>query len=92
MCIHHDIILTGKVQGVWCRKYISDKAKSLGITGYTKNLPDGTVYVEAESVDPEKLKEFEKWLFICSPLSKVEEVIVREKGDCRGYTGFDIKK
>lgn len=92
MCKHYEISIKGKVQGVWCRKYIQDKAKELGITGFTQNMPDGSVYVEAEAQDEKNLLQFIKWLYQCSPLSKVEEVIILNVSPCKEYVSFEIKK
>ncbi len=42
------IVVNGLVQGVGFRYFTFRKAKELGLTGFVKNLPDGTVEVEAE--------------------------------------------
>lgn len=46
MMVH--IIVIGLVQGVGFRYFTFKKARELGVTGYVKNLPDGTVEIEAE--------------------------------------------
>lgn len=38
----------GKVQGVGYRYFVLRKAEPLGLTGYVRNDPDGSVYVVAE--------------------------------------------
>lgn len=76
------IIITGKVQGVYFRKYTQWKAEELGITGFVRNEPDGTVLIEAEGA-PDALEAMEKWCHLGSPLSKVESVqysAIEEKG------------
>lgn len=50
----------GKVQGVGFRYYTHKKANELGILGFVKNMPDGSVYIEAEG-DPVKLEQFIGW-------------------------------
>ena len=42
------IIVVGHVQGVGFRYYTFKRAREIGVTGYVKNLPDGTVEIEAE--------------------------------------------
>lgn len=42
------IVVIGLVQGVGFRYFTFKKARELGVTGYVKNLPDGTVEIEAE--------------------------------------------
>jgi acylphosphatase len=44
----YKIQVTGQVQGVGFRWSAATEARSLGITGYIKNLPNGSVHIEAE--------------------------------------------
>jgi acylphosphatase len=69
-----------------------DKALELDIKGFTKNLPDGKVYVEAESDDDQKLSLFIDWLSTCSPLSEVKEVKIIKEDTCKNYKNFKILK
>lgn len=46
MMVH--MIVIGLVQGVGFRYFTFKRARELGVTGYVKNLPDGTVEIEAE--------------------------------------------
>jgi len=41
------LTISGLVQGVGYRYYIYGQASSLGITGYTRNLPNGQVEIVA---------------------------------------------
>jgi len=43
-----NIIVTGKVQGVGFRFFVQENAIISGLSGWTRNLPDGTVEIEAE--------------------------------------------
>ncbi len=72
------ITVTGKVQGVWFRKYTVEKANELGVTGYVRNLPDESVYILATGSE-EQLNAFSQWCYTGSPKSKVEQVIVKEE-------------
>lgn len=42
------ILLFGRVQQVGFRYFVFNLAAELGIVGFVKNQPDGSVYVEAE--------------------------------------------
>lgn len=65
--------IEGRVQGVWFRESTRREAEPLGISGYARNLPDGSVEVlacgEAAAVD--RLAE---WLHRGPPLAKVSRV------------------
>ena len=56
----YKIHVTGRVQGVGFRWSAANEARNLGITGYVKNLPDGSVYLEAEGYR-EQLNSFVEW-------------------------------
>ena len=87
--ILYQINVQGRVQGVWFRKYTLEKARSIGLTGFVKNEPDDSVYIEAEG-DLEQLNEFVSWLHRGSPLSRVTSVEY-EKGALENYDGFEVR-
>lgn len=49
-------VITGNVQGVGLRVFVVDNASKLGITGWVKNMADGTVEMEAQG-NPDKLDQ-----------------------------------
>jgi len=56
----YKIHVSGYVQGVGFRWSTVRAAKNFGITGFVKNLPDGSVYIEAEG-SAKQLKSFVDW-------------------------------
>lgn len=44
-------LVRGRVQGVGYRWFVSREADRLGLRGYARNLPDGTVEVVAQGPD-----------------------------------------
>jgi acylphosphatase len=40
--------VTGRVQGVFFRAEVRDRARSLGLAGWVRNAPDGSVEAELE--------------------------------------------
>jgi acylphosphatase len=43
-----EIKVFGRVQGVAFRWYTQHQARALGLTGWVRNLPDGSVRIQAE--------------------------------------------
>ncbi len=85
---HLTIIVSGKVQGVFYRAATREKAEELGVNGFVRNEPDGSVYVEAEGAE-EILYKFVKWCNVGPPRAQVQKVEV-VPGEVRGFIGFDI--
>jgi acylphosphatase len=69
--------VTGKVQGVWFRASTQEQAQALGLTGWTRNLPDGRVEVLACG-EREKLTLLLEWLKTGPELARVDEMIYEE--------------
>ena len=55
----YELILNGRVQGVFCRNYCSQYGRKLGIRGAASNLRDGTVQVLLDC-DEETVRKFIK--------------------------------
>lgn len=56
----YKIHVRGYVQGVGFRWSTVREADKRGITGFVKNMPDGSVYIEAEGSE-KQLKAFIDW-------------------------------
>ena len=89
MKAHHTLIIRGKVQGVFYRASARQKAEALNITGFAKNLPDGSVLIEAEG-EQDSLEEFALWCKKGPSQAEVKEVTVNKK-ELTGYLSFTIK-
>lgn len=84
-----NIIVRGKVQGVFFRQSAQMKAEELGLKGMVKNLPSGEVYVEAEG-ETENVEELIDWCRDEGSYSSIVTGIKVEEQDLKGYTRFDI--
>jgi len=84
--------VSGRVQGVGYRYYVTDRAREIGVTGYAKNLADGSVEVVAEGAEPD-LCEFIGSLYAQEdPVIRVDDVITGW-GDATGeFSGFGIRR
>lgn len=60
----------GRVQGVAFRAFVRREARRLGVAGWTRNAPDGTVEVEATAA-PDVLAAFEERLRQGPPAARV---------------------
>jgi len=85
------IIISGKVQHVYYRKFVTQALQRLSVQGYVRNLPDGTVEVVARIYDDEITRVTEA-LHQGSPLSQVTDVDVSviDEDDII-YDGFEIR-
>jgi len=84
------LVVHGTVQGVGYRWFVRETAQRLGVTGWVRNLPDGSVEGEAEAGDV-KLKEFVQSLKTRHPYAKVDSIDqtpVKSRGDA---TVFEIR-
>jgi acylphosphatase len=79
----------GKVQGVGFRYYTHKKAIELGLNGFVKNKPDGSVYVEVEG-NEDMVQSFINWCEagpMWARVSKVEQQFVPRFG----HTDFRVE-
>lgn len=90
MIKHISILISGSVQGVFFRASAKQKADELGIKGFVRNQPDGSVYIEAEG-DDERLKFFETWCKSGPPRANVEHTSIKE-GHLKHFSDFTIKR
>lgn len=67
----------GRVQGVSFRYYASREAARLGLAGWVRNAPDGTVEAEAEG-DPAAVDRFIAWARSGPPSAEVERAEVED--------------
>ena len=82
-------IVSGRVQGVFFRAWTREQAESLGLGGWVRNRPDGTVEVLAQG-DPDKLAQLEGRLHE-GPAAGVSSVEREEAADPPDREGFQIR-
>lgn len=87
---HINIVVSGKVQGVFFRASTKAVADQMGIKGFVKNEKDGSVYVEAEA-EQFILDAFIDWCKEGPEKSKVENVAVTD-GEFKNFRNFEVVK
>lgn len=77
-------IVSGRVQGVSYRASTAHEARRLGLVGWVRNLPDGSVELEAEGPS-DLVDQLLTWCHAGPPAARVMNVLVEE----REATGAD---
>jgi acylphosphatase len=77
-----NLIVRGRVQGVYFRASAQREARRLGLTGWVKNRADGSVEVLAEG-EEDQVKDFLAWAQHGPSTARVDKVDTR----WRSYTG-----
>ena len=78
--------ITGRVQGVWFRESMRREAERLGVDGWVRNRPDGSVEAVVQGAD-EAVAALVAWTKKGPPLAHVERIELSEtEGE---YSGFE---
>ncbi len=88
--IQSEFLIKGLVQGVGFRYFLSQKAETYGLTGWTRNNPDGTVtaVVEGAADDVDKLQT----ALNRGPSRSGVEKVIRKNSNYEGkFKNFDIR-
>jgi len=83
------MIAHGRVQGVGFRFFVREQAAPHGITGWVKNLPDGTVEILAEG-ENEVLDVFIDRIRKGPLFGRITELTVEWREPTNSYTRFGI--
>ncbi len=81
--------IRGRVQGVWFRGWTQDQARGLGLSGFARNLHDGSVEVLAQG--PRSATE--ALLEVCRkgpPSARVDEFSFTEEVPADDLAGFRV--
>lgn len=84
-----NIIVLGKVQGVFFRVCAKRKAEELKLAGWVKNAPNGKVEIAAEG-EEKNLKDLVKWCYTGPNGARVEKVAVKWEDYKGEFDGFKI--
>jgi acylphosphatase len=81
----------GRVQGVYFRAHCEDRARSLGLQGYVRNLADGSVEALFEG-ERELVEQCIEWNRGSQPAARVTRVDI-DWGTATGeYESFEIRR
>ncbi|MDI6916819.1 MAG: acylphosphatase [Thermoplasmatales archaeon] len=79
----------GRVQGVFFRSNTERKAIEMGVNGYVRNMPDGSVEAVFEG-NESRVKEIIDWCSKNIRAARVTHVDVKYE-DAEGFDGFEIR-
>ena len=81
--------MTGRVQGVSFRYYAEHQARRLGVAGWVRNEPDGSVAAHVEG-EAQAVDAMVAWLRQGPPAARVDRVDVSET-QLTGATSFEVR-
>ena len=84
------VVITGKVQGVYFRWATEEEAVRLGVTGWVRNRPDGAVEAEFEGPRP-AVEALVRWCHQGPPAARVKRVDVRWAEPTGAYSDFAVR-
>ncbi len=84
------VIVRGRVQGVYFRAFTRDEAESLGLSGWVRNRADGSVEALVQG-EPQAVEKMLAWFWTGSPHSLVTEVRVTEEAVEDELASFEVR-
>ena len=90
MALQARLAITGRVQGVGYRDWAMATAQRLGLSGWVRNRPDGSVEIEAEG-SPLELTELRIW---CEkgPAEAVVNSVASTQVAATGADWFEVRR
>lgn len=90
MIKHLSVKIFGRVQGVFFRYFVKEKADELGIVGFARNESDGAVYIEAEGKEDE-LNEFLEWCRRGPETANIEKLDFKFESELKNFNNFSAE-
>ena len=85
------ILVRGRVQGVYFRKFTVENARKLGLTGFAQNMSDGSVKVFAEG-DRYSIQKLIDFLRIGPAHARVDDMEISWSSFASEFQDFSIKR
>jgi len=89
MMKRYHVLISGRVQGVCFRANTWEKARSLGLTGWVRNLPDGRVEAVFEG-EPVAAETMRHWCGTGTPPARVDHLEAYEESPTGEFADFKI--
>ena len=83
-------VVSGRVQGVGFRWFVLEAASAEGMTGWVRNVPDGTVEIVAEG-EAEAVERFERAVRRGPGRARVDDVTTDVVAPTGRFPGFSAR-
>ena len=90
MEIRAHLLASGLVQGVGYRYFVFNRAKTIGLVGYVRNVFSGEVEIEIEG-DRSLIEEFIKEVKVGPRSSQVKDLKIEWLNGTESYKSFEIR-
>jgi acylphosphatase len=87
--VRRRLVVQGRVQGVWFRESARRRAEELGVAGWVRNTPEGTVEAELEG-DAEDVAVLVSWFERGPSQARVDRIEIEERAPV-GERGFAVR-
>lgn len=84
------LLVSGRVQGVFFRGAVADQARAFGITGWARNLNDGSVEIVGEG-ERHNLELLVAWARHGPPHARVDAVQVKWEPCAGEFARFQVR-
>lgn len=87
--VRYRVKVSGRVQGVWYRESCRRQAQAVGVFGWVRNRPDGTVEAAVEG-EPSSVAQLLAWMRSGPPRATVTGIETQEEPP-KGEPGFMVR-
>ncbi|MHB9111667.1 MAG: acylphosphatase [Thermoleophilia bacterium] len=84
------VYISGRVQGVFFRAWVSENARRLGLTGWVRNRLDGRVEAVFEG-SAEVVRQMVELCYEGPAHARVDTVLDNYSESAEGYASFEVK-
>lgn len=88
-CHARHVTATGRVQGVFFRAWTRERARELGVAGWVRNCPDGSIEAHVEG-DEQAVQQLVELMRGGPRAAEVTEILACEVKPC-GFERFEVR-
>ncbi len=85
------VLISGRVQGVCFRESTRQQGERLGVTGWVKNLSNGSVEALVQSDDADALEQMLDWMKCGPQYARVDSFVVEDVETDETFSHFTVR-